>query len=69
MTTSSVWAINGAANVAAPNYLNLPFLFAPILMVQLAKLHQYIGARDMVSPIYWYIFACCTNRQRNTKIL
>jgi hypothetical protein len=73
MITSSVWAIIGAANTAAPFYssantfVNFDYVFAPILMVQLTKLSQYIGAWYMVAPIYWWNFASCTNRRRNPK--
>jgi hypothetical protein len=31
----------------------LQCMFARILMVQLAKLHQYIGATDIVTPLYY----------------
>jgi hypothetical protein len=27
-------------------------MFAPILMAQITNFHQFIGARDMVAPIY-----------------
>ncbi len=40
-----------------------------ILIVQLAKLHWYVGATDMVGLICWWNCASGANRQRNTNIL
>ncbi len=34
--------------------VNFVHMLAPKLMVQLAKLDQYIGAIDMAAPIYWW---------------
>jgi hypothetical protein len=31
--------------------------------------HQYIGATDMVTPVYWWNCASSTNRGRNTNVL
>jgi hypothetical protein len=34
-------------------FVNFVHVLAPKLMVQLAKLDQYIGAIDMAAPVYW----------------
>jgi hypothetical protein len=59
MINISVRAIIGAANTASPlqyiqstnNYVTFDQVFAPILMVLLAKLPQYIGGIVPVAPI------------------
>jgi len=35
-------------------------VFAPSVMVQLTFFQQYIGAKDIAAPIYWWNFASCT---------
>jgi hypothetical protein len=50
-------------------FADFDHMFAPILTALLAKLHQYISARDMVAPLYWWDSASCTNRRRNINIL
>jgi hypothetical protein len=46
----------------------LDHLFAPILLVQQERLHQYIGARCIAAPIYWWNFASCTLRRRKVSV-
>jgi hypothetical protein len=59
MVNISVWAIIGATYTVASfyskysHYCQFFHMFAPIKIVQLAKLHQFIGATDMVAPIDW----------------
>jgi hypothetical protein len=75
MVNISVWAIIGAASTAALLYSKYKQLckfsdmFAPLLMVLPCRFHQYIGATDMVAPIYWWNCASSTNWQRIIKIL
>ncbi len=45
------------------NYVNFDHMFAPILMVLPCQLHQYIGATDMVVPLYCWN---CANSSTNT---
>jgi hypothetical protein len=73
----SIWAITVLVLLTQQHYYikstntfgNFDHMLAPILMVQLAKLHQYMGATDTVAPMYWGNWASCTNRCRNTNIL
>ncbi len=73
----SIWAITVLVlltqqhyNIKSTNtFGNFDHMLAPILMVQLAKSHQYMGVIDMVAPMYWWNWASCTNRCRITNIL
>ncbi len=42
--------------------------FAPLVMVQLTLFCQYVSAKVMAKPIFWWENNSCTKRQRNTNI-